>query len=113
MTFNPGVKVIHYTEAEDYTAGELNKPFEVVPSSRWLQGSQWHALTFVGANWGRRDIRHTDEEWIGWMRAVTGKQGVVTLDMGPNWDPKAGPIGSFAGEQVWQLKAIKAAMDGR
>ena len=26
-TFNPGVRVIHYTEAEDYTAGELNEPY--------------------------------------------------------------------------------------
>src|SRR6185369_2404207 len=46
VTFNPGVRVVHYTEAEDYTAGELNEPFENVPAARWLDGSQWHALTF-------------------------------------------------------------------
>ena len=35
-TYNPGVRVIHYTDAEDYTAGELNEPLSVVPDSRWL-----------------------------------------------------------------------------
>ncbi len=34
VTFNPGVRVIHYTQAEDYTAGELNEPFGEIPSSR-------------------------------------------------------------------------------
>jgi len=41
---------------------------------------------------------------------VTEKGGVVTLDLGPNWDPKAGPIGSFAEGQVRQMKALKAAI---
>ena len=112
VTFNPGVRVIHYTEAEDYTAGELNNPFEVLPATRWLHGSQWHALTFVGTSWGRRNTRYTEEQWINWIRAVTDKNGVVTLDMGPNWDPKAGPIGSFAEAQFKQLRAIKAAIYG-
>ncbi|NLH17556.1 MAG: hypothetical protein GX455_13355 [Phycisphaerae bacterium] len=39
-----------------------------------------------------------------------GQGGVVTLDMGPNWDPKAGPIGSLAEAQVAQVKAIRAAL---
>ena len=30
VTFNPGVKLIRWTRAEDYTAGELNDPFEVL-----------------------------------------------------------------------------------
>jgi len=40
VTFNPGVKVIRWTRAEDYTAGELNEPFNEIPKSRWLAGSQ-------------------------------------------------------------------------
>jgi hypothetical protein len=40
VTFNPGVKVVHHTDAEDYTAGELNEPFGTLPSSRSLGGSQ-------------------------------------------------------------------------
>ena len=30
VTFNPGVRLIRYTQSEDYTAGELNRPFNVV-----------------------------------------------------------------------------------
>lgn len=110
VTFNPGVKVVRHTLAEDYTAGELNEPLGVIPASRWLDGSQWHALTFVGSEWGRRNTRYTSVQWAGWVRSVTARGGVVTLDMGPNWDPKEGPIGSFARPQVEQVRAIKAAL---
>ncbi len=110
VTFNPGVRLIRYTKAEDYTAGELNDPLDVVPASRWVEDSQWHALTFVGAMWGQRGTRYTDDQWVGWARAVTARGGVITLDMGPNWDAKAGPIGSFAEGQVRQVKALKAAL---
>jgi hypothetical protein len=112
VTFNPGVKVVHYTEAEDYTAGELNEPLEVIPTGRWLGGSQWHALTYVGANWGQRNTRFTGEQWAKWVRAVTDKGGVVTLDMGPNYNPEAGVIGALAKEQVAQVVAIREAVRG-
>ena len=111
VTFNPGVQVIRHTQAEDYTAGELNEPLNAIPTSRWVNGSQWHALTFVGSTWGRRDTRHSNEQWANWLRLVTAKEGVVTLDMGPNWNPQAGPIGSFAEAQIQQVKAIKAALN--
>jgi hypothetical protein len=110
VTFNPGVKVFHYTEAEDYTAGELNEPFDNIPSSRWLEGSQWHALTFIGSAWGRRETRYSSDQWIKWLGAVSANGGVVTLDMGPNYDPKEGPIGSLAPQQLSQLEAIKTAL---
>ena len=46
VTFNPGVGLERHTRAEDYTAGELNEPFTVLPTSRFVDGSQWHALTY-------------------------------------------------------------------
>jgi dienelactone hydrolase len=110
VTFNPGVRVVHYTEAEDYTAGELNEPFENVPAARWLDGSQWHALTFIGSNWGQRDLRYSTEQWSKWVSAVVAKGGVVTLDMGPNYDPKEGPIGSLADKQLQVVQAIKTSL---
>jgi alpha-L-fucosidase len=110
VTFNPGVQVSHYTAAEDYTAGELNEPFDQIPASRWLDGSQWHALTFLGGSWGQRKPRYPTERWVEWLKAVTAHEGVVTLDMGPNYDPQAGPIGSLAEEEVDQVKAIKVAL---
>lgn len=106
-TFNPGVQVTRHTQAEDYTAGELNDPFEFVPASRWLDGSQWHALTFLGSNWSKRDTRLPTERWAEWVGKVTRHEGVVTLDMGPNYDPQAGPIGSLAEVQMVQARAIR------
>ena len=110
VTFNPGVKVIRWSKAEDYTAGELNEPLQVVPADRWLEGSQWHALTYVGGSWGQRNTRFSDEQWVDWARKVTARQGVFTLDMGPNYDAARGPVGQLAELQVKQVKAIRAAL---
>jgi alpha-L-fucosidase len=109
-TFNPGVSLVHWTDAEDYTAGELNEPLNVLPTSRWLGGSQWHALTYLGSNWGQRDARYSTQQWVDWVMAVTTKEGVVTLDTGPNWDSAKGPIGSLAAQPLADLSAIKAAL---
>jgi hypothetical protein len=106
VTFNPGVRLVRHTRAEDYTAGELNEPFDVLPTSRWVDGSQWHALTYLGSSWSRRDTRQPTERWVRWVRAVVEKGGAVTLDIGPNWDSAAGPIGTFDEAQVAQVQAI-------
>lgn len=110
VTFNPGVKLVRHTRAEDYTAGELDEPFEVVPAARRVDGSQWHALTYLGTRWSGRETRHATERWVDWVRKVVAREGVVTLDMGPNWDPAAGPIGALAPAQVDQVKAVRAAL---
>ncbi len=109
-TFNPGVSLVRHTKAEDYTAGELNEPFTQIPTSRWVNGSQWHALTFLGSQWSGRETRFPAEKWAQWVAQVTAHEGVVTLDMGPNWDPQAGPVGSLAEAQVAQVTAIRAAL---
>ena len=106
VTFNPGVRLIRYTQAEDYTAGEVNDPFNVLPASRWVNASQWHALTFLGATWGRRDVRQPTERWRAWFQQVAARGGAVTLDMGPNWQSEAGPIGAIAEAQAQQFKEI-------
>lgn len=106
VTFNPGVKLVRHTHAEDYTAGELNEPFDVLPASRWVDGSQWHALTYLGSSWGRRDTRQPTERWVRWVRAAVEKGGAVTLDLGPNWNPAVGPIGTFDEAQVVQVQAV-------
>ncbi|MEN6427180.1 MAG: alpha-L-fucosidase [Phycisphaerales bacterium] len=110
VTFNPGVSLIRHTQAEDYTAGELNEPFDMLPSSRRVDGSQWHALTYVGSSWSGRDTRYPAEQWAKWVSTAVSNGGVVTLDMGPNWDPQAGPIGSLAEGQVEQVRAVQAAV---
>jgi hypothetical protein len=100
-------------EAADFTAGEINDPFGAVPTSRWQEGSQWHVLTYLGTRWAGRDTRFPAERWADWTAQVTAKGGVVTFDMGPNYDPSTGPIGSLADEQMAQVKTIKAALEKR
>ncbi|MBL9138504.1 MAG: alpha-L-fucosidase [Verrucomicrobiales bacterium] len=112
VTFNPGVSLVRHTEAEDYTAGELNEPFKYLPESRWVKGSQWQALTFLGANWGGREPRFTTKEWADWTKAVLAKEGVVTFDVGPNWNRAEGPIGSISAAQLEVLKTIRKAVRG-
>lgn len=109
VTFNPGVRVIHYTSAEDYTAGELNEPLNQIPSSRWLGQSQWHGLTFLGSNWGQRDTRYSDAQWAAWARATAANGGVITLDMGPNYNRAQGPVGSLAEAQLRQMRVVSDA----
>ena len=113
VSFNPGVRLIRWTEAEDYTAGELNQPLNHLPTERWVDGSQWHALTYLGSRWGARDTRYSAERWTQWVEGVVAKQGVVTLDVGPNWNPNPGPIGSISDAQMAQLKAMGRAIQPR
>jgi len=109
VTFNPGVSLKRWTDAEDYTAGELNEPFTYACGGRWLDGSQWHVLTFLGKTWGSRDTRYPDEAWAKWVGGVTAKGGAVTLDVGPGYGA-SGPVGALEEGQVRQLKAIVAAL---
>ncbi len=110
VTFNPGVRLIRWTTAEDYTAGELNKPLDQIPTGHWVEGSQWHALTYLGSRWGARDTRYPAGRWAQWAGQVAAKQGVVTLDVGPNWEASPGPIGAISNAQMAQLKAIGRAI---
>lgn len=113
VTFNPGVSLKRWTDSEDYTAGELNEPFSYACDGRWLDGSQWHVLTFLGKSWGARDTRFGDDAWIKWVLAVTAKGGAVTLDMGPNYDQNSGPVGSVSDAQIKQLSRIVTEVNRR
>ncbi|MBN1846219.1 MAG: right-handed parallel beta-helix repeat-containing protein [Sedimentisphaerales bacterium] len=110
VTFNPGVKLIRWTQAEDYTAGELNEPFDIVPTARWVEGSQWHALTYVGSRWSARDTRYPARRWAEWVSNAVIKEGVVTLDVGPNWNRDEGPIGTISPAQMAQLQQVRTAV---
>jgi len=106
LTFNPGVGLKRHTRAEDYTAGELNEPFAIVPAARFVDGSQWHALTYLGSTWARRNTRYPAERWRDWFKQVVARGGAVTFDVGPNWDRRQGPIGGIDAGQLEQLRVI-------
>lgn len=52
------------------------------------------------------DVRQPTDRGREWFRKVAPYEGAVTLDMGPNWDPKAGPIGTIAPAQAERFKEI-------
>lgn len=82
VAFNPGVKVpvISHTEYEDYTAGEISDAFPTCPG-RWVNGAQYHILSYLGQWWGGGEPRFPDEFVIGYTKHVNSKDGVVTWDV--------------------------------
>lgn len=82
IAFNPGVKVpvISMTEHEDYTAGEISETLPDCPG-RWLDGAQYHILSYLGARWGGGEPRFADEFVSRYTGDVNAKGGVVTWDV--------------------------------
>ena len=90
VAFNNGihVPVIRVTEHEDYTAGELNRSFptdivrppKFTPVRRWVDGAQYHVLTFLGGWWGLGEPRFCDEFVIGATKEIRRREGVISWD---------------------------------
>ncbi len=82
VAFNPGVlvPVISLTEYEDYTAGEISDAFPVCPG-RFVNGAQYHILSYLGDSWGSGEPRFPDEFVLGYTKHVNSKGGVVTWDV--------------------------------
>jgi len=105
IAFNPGVKtpVISMTEYEDYTAGEISEDYPACPG-RWVDGAQYHILSYLGARWGGGDPRFVDEFVIDYTRNVNARGGVVT------WDVPITEGGLIPQPFVDQLSALKNAL---
>lgn len=99
--FNNGVKseISRWYKDEEFTAGEFNE-FEYIPKSRFTDGAQSHILAPLGTNWGAKDARYTGEYMKKYVNDVNSNGGVVTIDIGVNYD------GSFSDEQMNVLKCI-------
>ena len=101
--FNPGVKypVISLTPHEDYTAGEINDVARAKCTGRWVDGAQWHMLSYLGDTWGSgAKPRYTDEQVIAWTRDIIAHEGVVT------WDVPIAPNGRIPQPFIDQLTAL-------
>ena len=100
VAFNPGVKtpVICYSEYEDYTAGEIAGELPVMMDSMWgreskpeqywgmpirrfVDGAQYHLLTFMGPYWCRGVPRFPDELVIGYTKHINSLEGVISWDL--------------------------------
>lgn len=114
-TFNPGAidskNVSRATDSDDYIAGEVNNPFKYQPTNRWLDGSQMHFLTYMGNTWGQSNTRFQDSEWIKWLKKITSKGIAVTIDMGVNYNPEKGKVGSLFSIQQEQFKHLSKAIE--
>ncbi|NLB54953.1 MAG: hypothetical protein GX811_04170 [Lentisphaerae bacterium] len=88
IAFNPGVRipVIHYTDYEDYTAGELSISLPECRAGfvkRRESGHEalYHVLTYLGRTWGKDEMRFPDELAVGYTKHVVEKGGVVSWDV--------------------------------
>jgi len=102
IAFNPGVlnPIISLSEHEDYTAGEINEPGQVQCPGRWVNGTQFHLLSYLGPSWAQGPPRFANQQIIEWTRGIIARGGVVT------WDVPIRPNGLIPQEFVEQLKAL-------
>ncbi len=102
IAFNRGVdpQVMSYTRHEDYTCGEQNVFFDM-PSSRWLDGEQWHILSFLGPSWGQPGSKYSKRDLADYVFEVVRRGGVVSIDVMLYRD------GSLDRSQIEMLKAVR------
>lgn len=114
VAFNGGVHipVISLTEHEDYTAGELNRAFptDIIrppkfrPVQRWVDGAQYHVLTFMGGWWGQGPPRMGAEFVIGATKDIVAREGVIS------WDVPVDERGTIPPPFMERLRALGAAV---
>lgn len=82
VAVNQGVvhPISRYSAYEDYTCGESNDLTEV-PAGRFVNGSQWHTLSFLGNGWAQPGIRYDAATLGAYIRAVNVQEGAVTVDL--------------------------------
>ena len=114
VAFNPGVRnpVISITEYEDYTAGEINMAFPVFDKyhpqvNRWVDGAQYHILSFLGDGWGVGNPRFPNEFVIGFTKYTNERQGVVS------WDIPVTENGLIPQSFLKQLTALKEGRNSK
>jgi hypothetical protein len=81
IAFNSGVGMKAYSIYEDYICGEQNS-FSLLPSTgRFLNGEQWHILSFLGKSWGGDGIRKNTQALAEYIHNVNTLGGVVSIDV--------------------------------
>lgn len=102
VALNRGVDpvVMSYTPHEDYTTGEQNRFFDM-PASRFIDGEQWHILSYLGTGWGQPGSQYTKRELAEYVFDVNQRGGVVSIDVLLFRD------GSLDRSQVEMLRAVR------
>jgi hypothetical protein len=105
VAFNPGViyRLISVSPDEDFTAGEIDKPDQVMvrrSTGGLIDGTQLHMLSFLGETWGVGTPRFTKEQVIGYTKKIRDNGGSVT------WDVPVALDGTIADPFLEQLAAL-------
>jgi hypothetical protein len=106
VAFNPGVfyPIFAESEQEDYTAGEIDDPTRVQCHGRWVDGTQFQMLSYLGPWWSKGEPRYPDSQAAEISAAIVRHGGVVT------WDVPHGPTGQILDSFMRQLKTIGEAV---
>lgn len=94
-----------WTEAADFTSGEVDQPFRFMPNGRWFEGNQHFLLSYLGHYWLNKWCRYPDEIWIPFLKRYLGQGGCICLDMGIDLDK-----GLFCAEQRRQFRRLMNAV---
>lgn len=106
IALNPGVdpEVRAYTPHEDYTTGEQNV-FHEIPVERYLNGEQWHILSFLSKTWwADPGVGYKKAQFAEYVRQVNERGGVVSVDVMLFRD------GGLDRSQVEALRAVRTEL---
>lgn len=106
VAFNPGVfvPIMSMNEQEDYTAGETDEPWRVVCRKQFVDGRQFHMLSYLSRSWSGGEPRFADAQVVQWSTEIVKHGGAVT------WDVPTSRTGQIPESFVRQLKTIGDAM---
>ena len=77
------------------------------PEDRFLDGSQWHVLTYLGPSWCQKGSAYSSIDLVNYTKECTDKGGVITFDV------FYGPTGLIVPEHFEQLMVIKSFIKDR
>jgi hypothetical protein len=88
IAFNSGVAMGVHSKYEDYITGEQNAFTSVPENGRFIDGKQWHILSFLGTQrigypdaWGSPGITKGKQELAEYIHKVNALGGVVSMDV--------------------------------
>jgi hypothetical protein len=105
IAFNSGVQTMvkPTSEFDDYTAGEVNEmptPNKFYELSRFIDGAQFHLLSFLGTFWRDGAPRYPDSLVIEYTKYINSLGGVMS------WDVPIDSGGNVPASFIRQLHAI-------
>lgn len=82
IAFNGGANSYFYpSEYDDYLAGEWNQLNHPVCENRWINGVQWHELSYIGSVWGGGTLQYTADEISSHIHRIGANGGVISIDL--------------------------------